>query len=68
MYLWHIGSVHLSLLSGRILLRNVRYHSSNQTFRAVKCQISWRYWIRHAAEEEDLAEELGRGENDSGEY
>ncbi|KLO15399.1 hypothetical protein SCHPADRAFT_995885 [Schizopora paradoxa] len=59
------GSVHLSLLAGRILLKNVRYHSSNQTFRIVKCQFSWRYWIRTVAEEEDLveAESAGKGSN-----
>ena len=51
-----LGSAYLSLLSGTLTLRDIRYHSSNQTFRIVKCQISWRWWIRHAAEEEDLVD------------
>ncbi|THH07232.1 hypothetical protein EW145_g3529 [Phellinidium pouzarii] len=50
------GSAHLSLVAGRIFLRDVRYHSSNQTFRIVKCQVTWRWWIRSPAEEEDLAD------------
>jgi hypothetical protein len=40
------------------MFRDLRYHSSNQTFKVVKCQVSWRYWIRRVAEEEDLADEL----------
>ncbi|KAI0000347.1 hypothetical protein BJV77DRAFT_383016 [Russula vinacea] len=31
-----IGSFHVSLLAGRILLKDFRYHSSNQTFKIVK--------------------------------
>lgn len=61
-----VGSVHLSLLAGRILFRNVRYHSSNQTVRIVNCQVSWRYWIRRPAEEEDLADDGIDGEDVSG--
>ncbi|PPQ63980.1 hypothetical protein CVT24_009409 [Panaeolus cyanescens] len=49
-----IGSIHFSLLAGRILLKDVRYHSSNQTLKIVKAQIQWRYWIRRPTSEEDL--------------
>ncbi|KAL5507471.1 CSF1 [Sanghuangporus vaninii] len=49
------GSFHLSLIAGAIILRDVRYHSSNQSFRIVKVQLNWRWWIRNVAEEEDLA-------------
>ncbi|KAH8118988.1 hypothetical protein DFH11DRAFT_1696800 [Phellopilus nigrolimitatus] len=56
------GSVHISLLAGRMLLRDVRYHSSNQTFRIVKCQVSWRWWIRNVAEEEDLTDSHSKSE------
>ncbi|TDL24302.1 hypothetical protein BD410DRAFT_116796 [Rickenella mellea] len=52
------GSVHFSILAGRILFKELRYSSSNQTVRIVKCQLSWRYWLRLTAEEEDF-----RGEN-----
>ncbi|KAH7913899.1 hypothetical protein BJ138DRAFT_527505 [Hygrophoropsis aurantiaca] len=49
-----IGSIHFSILAGRILLKDVRYHSSNQTIKVVKAQIVWRYWIRLPATEDDL--------------
>jgi hypothetical protein len=49
-----IGSIHFSIISGRILLKNVRYHSSNQTLRIVKTQISWRYWIRRPTAKQEL--------------
>ncbi|OBZ68127.1 hypothetical protein A0H81_11865 [Grifola frondosa] len=58
-----IGSVHFSILSGRILFKDLRYHSSNQTFRIVKGQVSWRYWLRSPAEEEDLSHARVVGED-----
>jgi hypothetical protein len=58
-----IGSIHVSLLSGRILLRDVRYHSSNQTAKMVKAQITWRYWIRKPTTEEELSQaRIGEGD------
>jgi hypothetical protein len=48
------GSIHFAPLAGRILLKDVRYHSSNQTVRIMKAQILWRYWIRRPTTEEDL--------------
>lgn len=50
----HIGSIHFAPLAGRLLLKDVRYHSSNQTVKIVKTQITWRYWIRRITTEEDL--------------
>ncbi|KZT72059.1 hypothetical protein DAEQUDRAFT_664662 [Daedalea quercina L-15889] len=50
-----IGSIQLSLIAGRIAFKDLRYYSSNQTIRVVKGQISWRYWIRRPAEEDDLS-------------
>ncbi|PPQ67263.1 hypothetical protein CVT25_005847 [Psilocybe cyanescens] len=55
-----IGSIHFSLLAGRILLKDVRYHSSNQTIKAVKGQIQWRYWIRRPTSDDEINP---RGEN-----
>lgn len=61
-----LGSIHISILAGRILVKDVAYHSSNQTVRIVKGQISWRYWIRVPADEDDLnharvvGEDVGR--------
>ncbi|KAL6305048.1 hypothetical protein BKA93DRAFT_731948 [Sparassis latifolia] len=50
-----IGAIHFSILSGRILFKDVRYHTSNQTIKIVKGQLSWRYWIRRPAEEKDIS-------------
>ena len=49
-----IGSIHFSLVAGRILFKNVKYHSSNQTIKIVKGQISWRYWIRSPTDEREF--------------
>jgi len=40
------GAIHFSILTGRILVKDVRYHSSNQTIKIVKGQIQWKYWLR----------------------
>ncbi|KAJ6625576.1 hypothetical protein B0H10DRAFT_1782666 [Mycena sp. CBHHK59/15] len=50
-----IGSIHFSILTGRILIKDIRYHSSNQTIKIVKGQLEWRYWIRRPASEDDIA-------------
>jgi hypothetical protein len=61
-----LGSIRFSILAGRILFKDLRYHTSNQTIRIVKGQISWRYWIRKPTKEDDLrharvgAEDVGR--------
>ncbi|KAF9450414.1 hypothetical protein P691DRAFT_468038 [Macrolepiota fuliginosa MF-IS2] len=49
-----IGSIHFSILTGRVLLKDVHYHSSNQTIKIVKGQIQWRYWIRQPMTEDEL--------------
>lgn len=36
------------------MLRDIRYVSSNQTFHIVKCQVTWRYWIRKPAEDLEI--------------
>lgn len=48
------GAIHISLLAGRILLKDLKYHSSDITVIALKCQFSWRYWIRRPMDERDL--------------
>ncbi|RPD53525.1 hypothetical protein L227DRAFT_535889, partial [Lentinus tigrinus ALCF2SS1-6] len=60
------GAIHFSTLAGRILIKDLRYHSSNQTFRIVKFQLSWRYWLRRPAEEEDLSHARVIGEDANG--
>lgn len=40
-----IGSLQISVLAGRILFRDLRYHSSNMSIRVLKGHITWRYWI-----------------------
>ncbi|KAF8070507.1 hypothetical protein FPV67DRAFT_1756074, partial [Lyophyllum atratum] len=49
-----IGSIHFSLIAGRILLKDVSYHSSNQTIRVVKGHVQWRYWIRRPTSEDEI--------------
>lgn len=57
--LGNTGSVHFSLVAGRILLKDVTYHSSNQTIKVVKGQLQWRYWIRRPTSEEEIGTILG---------
>ncbi|KAI9507444.1 hypothetical protein F5148DRAFT_115990 [Russula earlei] len=49
-----IGSFHVSLLAGRILLKDFCYHSSNQTIKIVKVQLRWQYWVRSLTRSEDM--------------
>ncbi|KAJ7680397.1 hypothetical protein DFH06DRAFT_1404238 [Mycena polygramma] len=50
-----IGSIHFSILTGRILIKDLRYHSSNQTIKIVRGSLEWRYWIRKPASGDDIA-------------
>ncbi|CAA7261639.1 unnamed protein product [Cyclocybe aegerita] len=54
-----IGSIHFSLIAGRILFKDLRYHSSNQTIKILKGQIQWRYWIRRPTSEEEISSARG---------
>lgn len=60
-----VGSFHVSLLAGRILLKDFRYHSSNQTVKIVKVQLRWQYWIRSLTHPEDIQSHAG-GEGPKG--
>lgn len=53
------GSFHVSLLAGRILLKDFRYHSSNQTVKIVKVQLRWQYWFRSLTHSEDIQSHAG---------
>ncbi|KZT28945.1 hypothetical protein NEOLEDRAFT_1057065 [Neolentinus lepideus HHB14362 ss-1] len=57
------GAIHLSIIAGRLSFKNLRYHSGNQTIKIVKGQITWRYWIRSPAGEEDLRNSRIGGED-----
>ena len=48
-----IGSLQISPLAGRILFRDVEYHSSNLSVRALHGHITFRYWIFRVRQEED---------------
>ncbi|KAK7057149.1 hypothetical protein R3P38DRAFT_1162521 [Favolaschia claudopus] len=50
-----IGSIHFSILTGRILIKDFRYHSSNQTIKIVRGSLEWRWWIRRPASADDIA-------------
>ncbi|KAH9171981.1 hypothetical protein EDB89DRAFT_2174254 [Lactarius sanguifluus] len=54
-----IGSLHISLLSGRILLKDFRYHSSNQSIKVVKVQLRWQYWVRALTASEHIQAHAG---------
>jgi hypothetical protein len=54
-----LGSFHISPLAGRILLKDVHYHSSNQTFKIVKVELRWQYWVRSLARSDDLQAQGG---------
>lgn len=50
------------------MLRDFKYHSANQSIRAVRCFISWRYWLRQVRERDDMQPrslESGEGESES---
>ncbi|KAI0035556.1 hypothetical protein K488DRAFT_82999 [Vararia minispora EC-137] len=49
-----IGSIHFSLVAGRILFKDFRYYSSNQAIRIVKGKLQWRYWIRAPMDDIDF--------------
>ncbi|KAH9083360.1 hypothetical protein EDB83DRAFT_2538792 [Lactarius deliciosus] len=61
-----IGSLHISLLSGRILLKDFRYHSSNQSIKVVKVQLRWQYWVRALAASEHIQAHAGGEEPNPG--
>ncbi|WWC90151.1 uncharacterized protein L201_005084 [Kwoniella dendrophila CBS 6074] len=50
-----IGSLQIAPLAGRISFRDVEYHSSNISVRALHGHVTWRYWklrIRHETDTE----------------
>ena len=40
-------------------MKDVTYHSSNQTVKVVKAQLQWRYWIRRPTSEQEIRPILG---------
>lgn len=50
-----IGSLQISALAGRISFRDVEYHSSNMSVRALHGHVTWRYWKLRVRQEEDSA-------------
>lgn len=55
-------SIQFAFLAGRILLKDVRYHSSNMSIRVLHSHITWRYWLWRTREGEDVQYELAVGE------
>ncbi|KAG8827640.1 hypothetical protein FRC19_001885 [Serendipita sp. 401] len=54
-------SLHISVISGRIMFREFRYYSANQSIRAVKCYITWRYWLWRTRENEEADPSIPNG-------
>ncbi|KAG8964186.1 hypothetical protein FRC03_002130 [Tulasnella sp. 419] len=48
----------LSLLAGRIVLKDVQYHSRNMSIKVIKCHITWRYWLWRVRDTEDLSKRM----------
>lgn len=40
-----LEGLQLSLLAGRVFIKDLRYHSRNESIRVLKCHITWRYWL-----------------------
>ncbi|OCF34831.1 hypothetical protein I316_03376 [Kwoniella heveanensis BCC8398] len=58
-----IGSLQISPLAGRISFRDVEYHSSNISVRALHGHVTWRYWkvrIRQEADSESVNSKRNR--------
>lgn len=45
------GSIQFSPMAGRILFKDLRYHSSNMSIRVLKGHVTWRYWLWLVREE-----------------
>ena len=59
-----IGSLQISPLAGRIAFRDVEYHSSNLSVRALHGHVTWRYWkLRVRNEEDSLSDNTKRSES-----
>ncbi|KAJ3160450.1 hypothetical protein HDU86_000784 [Geranomyces michiganensis] len=48
-----LESIHFAPLSGRILFRNFRYYSRNQSVHVLRGYVTFRYWLRHVRQESD---------------
>ncbi|CAE6438798.1 unnamed protein product [Rhizoctonia solani] len=55
-------SIQFAFLAGRILLKDVQYHSSNMSIRVLHCHITWRYWLWKTREGEDIQYDHAIGE------
>jgi len=49
-----IGSIQVSLLAGRVSFRDLEYHSSNISARALHGHVTWRYWRFRTKQNEDV--------------
>lgn len=54
---FEIGSIQLSLLGGRVLVKNVRYTSRNESIRISHGSVTWRYWFWRVRASDDLQKE-----------
>lgn len=48
-----IGSLQISPLAGRISFRDIEYHSSNISVRALHGHVTWRYWKFRVRQSDD---------------
>lgn len=57
-----LDAIQFSLLAGRLMVKDIRYYSTNQSIRIVKLNITWRYWFWRSRAETLSAEDGPRGE------
>ncbi|KAJ3173047.1 hypothetical protein HDU88_004506 [Geranomyces variabilis] len=48
-----LESIHFAPLSGRILFRNFRYYSRNESIHVLRGYVTFRYWLRRVRQETD---------------
>ena len=54
-----VDAIQISILSGRLLIKELRYHSTNQSIRIVKFHITCRYWLWRTRELSDDTKVVG---------
>ena len=65
-YFERLEAFQVSLLAGRVLIKDFRYHSRNQSIRILKLNVTWRYWIWRTQTKEDVKNDDTGGEASQG--
>ncbi|CAG8776542.1 770_t:CDS:2, partial [Dentiscutata erythropus] len=60
-----IGSIQFAPLAGRVLFKNLKYHSTNQSFSVLKGYITCQYWLWSVREEYKIQESTNDSINEN---